>query len=132
MVIKTVVKPKGVKLPSKRPFGSIVDFGREVLKTYGFYQEYNLQRYDPQVYVDKYTYKPHKRLTGYAGKILHKKKIQRSSSRGYEYQEHGKFPRFNFRYAKFKQYSQSGYRSKSYSQYRRKSWLPYQSNMVIT
>jgi len=74
MVIKTGTRQKRPGLPSKRPFGSVYHIVREGLKTHGFYQEYNLQQYDPQVYVDKYTYKPHKRIAGYAGKTLHESK----------------------------------------------------------
>ncbi len=73
MVIKTATKSKRPSLPSKRPFGSVVDIGRQVLKSYGYYQKFNLQRYDPQVYVDKYTYKPRKRVAGYLGKAIQSK-----------------------------------------------------------
>ncbi len=74
MVIKTAIKPGRPKLPSKRPLGSALDFGRYVAKSMGYYQEYNLQRYDPQVYFDKYAYKPQKRVSGYLGKKIHKSK----------------------------------------------------------
>ena len=71
MVIVTGYKQKGAKLPSKRPFGAVYDIAREGLKYYGYYDKYNLRQYDPQVYVDKYTYKPHKRVAGKLGQILY-------------------------------------------------------------
>ncbi len=70
MVIKTAVKQSRPKLPSKKPFGAIYDIARQGLEISGLYSKYNLQQYDPQVYVDKYTYKPHKRVAGYLGKKL--------------------------------------------------------------
>ncbi len=86
MVIKTAVKPKGPKLPSKRPFGSIYDIAKEFAKTYGYYED--IKQYDPGYYIDKYTYKPRKRVAGYLGQKLHEKKKKfRSSSRYQFYQE---------------------------------------------
>ncbi len=70
LVIKTAVKPSRPKLPSKRPLGAFYDIARQGLEISGLYSKYNLQQYDPQVYVDKYTYKPHKRVAGYLGKKL--------------------------------------------------------------
>ncbi len=68
MVIKTAVKPKGPNLPSKRPLGTVYEAGKYVLKTLGYYEEF--KQYDPgyyyEQYIQKYTYKPRKRLTGYA------------------------------------------------------------------
>ncbi len=69
MVIKTAVKPKGPSLPSKKPGQLIYNLAKEGLKVSGLYDEYNLQRYDPDVlyekHISKYLYKPRKRLTGY-------------------------------------------------------------------
>ncbi len=84
MVIKTAYKPKGPSLPSRRPFSSVYYAGRKALQYYGYYDKYNLQRYDPEVYIEKYRYKPLKRTAGYLGRALHaktisqKKRIQRN------------------------------------------------------
>ncbi len=86
MVIKTAVKPRGPSLPSKRPFGNIYQVIKTGLQSAGYYDKYNLQRYDPdylyEKYVGKYTYKPRKRLTGYAlqtkGFLHGKKKSSRN------------------------------------------------------
>ncbi len=81
MVIKTAVVPRGPKLPSKRPGSAIIDLTREALKVSGYYNEYQLWRYDPdylyQKHVGKYTYKPRKRVAGYLGKALHGQTKQR-------------------------------------------------------
>ncbi len=70
LVIKTAVKPRGPGLPSKRPLSSLFEVGKQVTKSLGFYQEYELWRYDPDYLyektVGKYGYKPRKRVTGYA------------------------------------------------------------------
>ncbi len=71
MVIVTTAKQRGPSLPSKRPFASVYEIGKKALRYYGYYDKYNLQQYDPdwyyKEYVGKYTYKPRKRLAGYAG-----------------------------------------------------------------
>ncbi len=41
-------------------------------KTYGFYQD--IKPYLPETYLDKYRYKPHKRVAGYLGQAFHAKK----------------------------------------------------------
>ncbi len=69
LVIKTAVKPKGPKLPSKKPFGAFYDTAKEVLKTYGYYED--IKQYDPGYYFDKYTYKPQKRIAGYLGQKIY-------------------------------------------------------------
>ncbi len=78
MVIKTAVKPRGPSLPSKRPFGHIYQFIKTGLQQTGYYDKYDLRRFDPdylhQKYVGKYTYKPRKRVAGYLGKALWQKK----------------------------------------------------------
>ena len=71
LVIKTAVKPGRPKLPSKRPFGAIYDVAKEFAKEYGYYESF--KQYDPGYYIDKYTYKPHKRVAGYLGQVLHKR-----------------------------------------------------------
>ncbi len=81
LVIKTAVKPRGPGLPSRRPFGSVYQAGKAGLQLSGYYDKYQLWRYDPdylyQKHVRKYTYKPRKRVAGYLGQAFHaKKRIQ--------------------------------------------------------
>ncbi len=76
MVIKTAYKPKGASLPSKRPFSSVYYAGRKALQYYGYYDKYNLRRYDPEVYFEKYRYKPLKRTAGYLGRAIHARKTR--------------------------------------------------------
>ncbi len=84
LVIKTAIKPRGPSLPSKRPGQLIYETIKTGLKISGYYDEYELFRYDPDVlyerYAKKYTYKPRKRLTGYAlqtqGFLRSKKKFR--------------------------------------------------------
>ncbi len=42
----------------------------------GYYDKYNLEKYDPGFYYDRYSYKPQKRVAGYLGQKFHEKKIQ--------------------------------------------------------
>ncbi len=72
LVIKTAIRPKGPSLPSRRPFASVYELAKYGLKSFGYYQE--IQKYDPGYYVQKYTYKPRKRLAGYLGQTVHSKK----------------------------------------------------------
>ncbi len=44
-------------------------------KTFGFYQD--IKPYLPDTAIDRYRYKPHKRITGYLGQAFHSKKIQK-------------------------------------------------------
>ncbi len=68
MVIKTATNQKRPSLPSKRPFGTLYQIAKTGLQYTGYYDEYNLQRYDPEYlyekHVGKYAYKPRKRITG--------------------------------------------------------------------
>ncbi len=70
LVIKTAVKPRGPGLPSKRPFGHVYQAIKTGVQLSGYYDKYDLRRYDPdylyEKYVKRYTYKPRKRVTGYA------------------------------------------------------------------
>ncbi len=70
LVIKTAIKPKGPGFPSKRPFSSLFEVGKQITKTIGIYNRYELWRYDPDYLykktIGKYTYKPRKRITGHA------------------------------------------------------------------
>ncbi len=98
MVIGTVSIQAKPKLPSKKPFGAIYDIAKEGLKQTKYWREYGLERYDPDYYLDKYTYKPRKRLAGYAGQKIHglpKKKFFKTRQ---FYEKSGKRPSwFNFR-----------------------------------
>ncbi len=132
MVLKSASRQKRPSLPGKRPFGSIYNLAREGLKYYGYYDKYNLRQYDPQVYVDKYTYKPQKRLSGYAWQL---QKRLRSPKRGYvaKYyqfnQEQLRFPRRRFWYEKRRYTSKSSQYTTEYSRQRRVSGVRYQSNI---
>ncbi len=92
LVIKTAVKPRGPNLPSKRPLGSIYEFAKFTAKQFGIYQE--IKQYDPGYYIEKYTYKPRKRIAGYLGQKLHEKKqksFKSPSRRLYQKQFHNCF-----------------------------------------
>ncbi len=56
-------------------YGSIYEVGKYLLKGFGYYQD--IEPYLPDRYIEKYTYKPHKRLAGEVGKKIHKKKRTR-------------------------------------------------------
>ena len=75
LVIKTAYKPRGPSLPSRRPFSTLYQAGKAGLKYYGYYDKYQLQRYDPdylyEKHVKRYTYKPRKRVAGYLGQYIH-------------------------------------------------------------
>ncbi len=49
-------------------FGSTYQGFKEVARIYGFYKD--IKPYLPETYLDKYRYKPHKRVAGYAGQIF--------------------------------------------------------------
>ncbi len=93
LVIVTAHKPKGPNLPSKRPFGTVYEAAKYGLKASGYYKQYNLERYDPDVlykkHVGKYTYKPRKRVAGYVGQKIHEKKSIKYSSRGFQQKLYG-------------------------------------------
>ncbi len=89
LVIKTVVKPRGPTLPSKRPGQLIYETIKYGLKTMGWYDEYDLQRFDPGYYVEKYTYKPQKRVSGYLGKAIHSQNANANSKFRKAYSRHG-------------------------------------------
>ncbi len=58
--------------------------GKAILKGAGYYEQ--IKQYDPGYYIEKYTYKPHKRVAGYLGQKLHeKKKLFSKSSSGYQF-----------------------------------------------
>ncbi len=64
LVIKTAVKQRRPGLPSKRPFGTLYKIAKESLQYLGYYED--IKQYDPGYYFERYSYKPRKRLTGYA------------------------------------------------------------------
>ncbi len=78
MIVKARGKKTRITLPSKRPFGTFYEIGKQSLQYYGYYED--LKRYDPGYYIEKYTYKPHKRIAGYLGQKFHAKKRKLSSS----------------------------------------------------
>ena len=116
MVIKAATRQKRPKISGKKPFGTIYKLAREGLKYYGYYDKYNLRQYDPQVYVDKYTYKPHKRLVGYAGlsKRIRKKARSKVSKYYQFYQKRDFRSPWYYKYPGSKYYSKSSYISFTY------------------
>ncbi len=67
-MIVTTKRQKGPNLPSKRPLSSVYEGVKYAAKAYGIYED--IKQYDPGFYYEryakKYTYKPRKRITGYA------------------------------------------------------------------
>ncbi len=84
MVLKTASKtkrPTSAK-PRLRSPGGIYETIKFGLQEFGYYDQ--IRQYDPGYYIDKYTYKPRKRVAGYLGQKIYgfPKKIQyRTSSR---------------------------------------------------
>ncbi len=99
MVIKTATRTKRPTIPGKRPFGTLYQVAKRSLQYYGYYED--IKQYDPGYHIERfqkrYSYKPGKRLTGYAYQtkgFLRKKKFR--SSRGYKfYQKRDLFWRWN-------------------------------------
>ncbi len=54
--------------------GPVVTGFKHISKTYGFYKD--IKPYLPETYLDKYKYKPGKRITGFLGQTFHKKKFE--------------------------------------------------------
>ncbi len=96
---KAKVSPIGVR-PSKAGYGpAIYEFGKIALKSFGYYKD--IEKYLPDKYIDKYTYKPHKRVAGYLAKTLQQKKKFRYASRNKFYEEYpGKYWRSNWNSSK--------------------------------
>ncbi len=128
MVIKTAVKPGKAKLPSKRPFGSAYNIAKQGLKYFGYYKD--IQQYDPGYYFEKYSYKPYKRVTGYAGQILHAKKRKLSSKRRYIYQKRTRFSSWRYWNSFKPDYYESRDFTKSYGNIGRQSRVYSQSNIL--
>ena len=72
-MIVTSIPTNRPSLPSKRPFGTIYNIGKQYLKVSGIYDKYNLRQYDPGYYFEKYSYKPRKRIAGKLGQELQKR-----------------------------------------------------------
>ncbi len=73
-MIKIAQRQKRPSLPSKRPGGLIYESIKYASKNLGVYK----QEYDPGYYMEKYTYKPRKRVAGYLGQKLHAKKVRKT------------------------------------------------------
>ncbi len=69
-------KPKASPIGSRPGRPSYIPAAYEtakiIIKSYGYYEQ--VEPYLPDKYVDKYTYKPHKRVSGYLGQTIHKPK----------------------------------------------------------
>ncbi len=132
MVIKTAVKPKGPKLPSKRPLGSLYQLGKLGLQSLGYYED--IKQYDPGYHLerfrDKYSYKPRKRLAGYLGQAIHAKKKKFSSAHSKFYYQQA-YNQYNFRWynSEFR-FSKSGKYPSNYRHFGRKSGVHYSSSIL--
>ncbi len=133
LVIKTAFKPRGPNLPSKRPFGTIYQVAKAGLQLSGYYDKYDLRRFDPDYlykkHVERYTYKPGKRAIGYALQtkgFLRKKKSSRY--RKFYYQSiQQRF--WCYRHNGFCSHSKSSKFPSLYSPNGRESGVSYQSNI---
>ena len=128
LVIVTATRRTKVSLPSKRPFSSVYELAKQASKTLGYYED--IKQYDPGYYFERYSYKPRKRLAGYAGQILHgKKKRKFSSVRGQFYQKPRDSFWWNNWYDKYK-YRRKGYKHAFvYKRLRRVERVYYQGNI---
>ncbi len=74
MVIKTGYKTRRPSLPKKRfgKFGYIYETIKFGSKELGYYNQ--IRQYDPGYYLDKYSYKPRKRVAGYLGQKIYESK----------------------------------------------------------
>ncbi len=71
---KPKISPIGTR-PSKAGYlPAAYEIGKTIVKSYGYYKD--IEPYLPDKYIDKYTYKPHKRITGYLGQTFHSKKTK--------------------------------------------------------
>ncbi len=69
---KAKTYPIGTRPSKAGYFPAAYETGKTILRGYGVYQD--VKPYLPETYIDKYTYKPHKRVAGYAGQIFWSKK----------------------------------------------------------
>ncbi len=74
---KAKTQPIGTR-PSKAGYvPALYELAKTGLRGYGIYQD--VKPYLPETYIDKYTYKPHKRIAGYAGQILWSKRVSKTN-----------------------------------------------------
>ncbi len=118
--------PIGVR-PSKAGYApAAYEIGKNIIQYYGYYK--NVEPYLPDKYVDKYTYKPHKRVAGYLGQAFFKKKFRTSS--GYKfYQERSRFRRWHEWYYTGRKYRKGRKHPTFDSLNRRVSRVSYQGNI---
>ncbi len=82
---KPKVSPIGVR-PSKAGYlPGAYEIGKTMAKGYGYYKD--IEPYLPDRYIEKYTYKPHKRVTGYLGQTFHSKKTVFKSTQSRRFNE---------------------------------------------
>ncbi len=63
-------------------YGSIYTVGKRLVEFAGYYDE--IKPFLPETYIDKYTYKPRKRVAGYLGQTIHAKKRYKTGYHKYE------------------------------------------------
>ncbi len=85
---KAKVSPIGVRPTKGGYLPAAYEVGKIALKSLGYYQD--IEPYLPDKYIDKYTYKPHKRLAGYLGQTIQKKlQISKRNASGYKFSQKG-------------------------------------------
>ncbi len=65
------VRATVINNPKGAVFGTAYTGFKNLAKAYGFYKD--IKPYFPETYIDRYRYKPRKRISGYLGKAIHKK-----------------------------------------------------------
>ncbi len=69
-------KASFISRKSRAPYlGYAYEGLKHTSRAYGFYKD--IKPYLPETYLDKYRYKPHKRVAGYLGQYAYGKKIRR-------------------------------------------------------
>ncbi len=94
---KPKISPIGTRPSKAGYFSGAYEVGKIGLRGMGYYKD--IEPYLPDKYVDKYTYKPHKRITGYLGQAFHAKKRKQSSTYQ-QYQKSDECWRWGFKYAR--------------------------------
>ncbi len=69
MVIKTATRQGSPTIPGKKPIRLLYEFGKQTLIAHGYYED--IKQYDPGYYIEKYSYKPVKRIAGHAGQKIY-------------------------------------------------------------
>ncbi len=94
-------KASFISRKSRAPYlGYAYEGLKHASRTYGFYKD--IKPYLPETYLDKYTYKPHKRVAGYIGqKFWKKKRIPFYTS---SYQQYQKSTKQFHRWSRFNKY----------------------------